>query len=265
MSHSDSSNEANPYQTPQSELPARMVACVGCGKEIHVTAATCPLCGASQRSKGYKSKVAAAMLALFFGAFGIHRFYLGQWWGIFYLVLFWTGIPSLVSLIECVVFLVSDTQNWDRKYNEGKPAAPGEGSGMAMVLAIIAGIFVFIAVIGILAAIAVPQYQTYVLRAKVMEGVNFVRPIQQQVVAYRETNHAMPKDNVELGLESPLLAGSGTVIVVNKGSIELKLRDDNASINGQTILFIPRSDAEGVQWSCTEGSMEERFRPIMCR
>jgi len=94
-----------------------MVFCRGCGKEIHETAPTCPHCGAPQNT-GYpgKSKVTAGILALFLGAFGIHRFYLGQWWGIFYLLFFWTLIPSIVSFVEGIVFLVTDDATWNAKY-----------------------------------------------------------------------------------------------------------------------------------------------------
>jgi len=62
-----------------------MFYCRGCGKEIHESAETCPSCGAPQNITapgGGKSKVVAALLALFLGALGIHRFYLGQWWGV---------------------------------------------------------------------------------------------------------------------------------------------------------------------------------------
>ena len=96
------------------------VHCRGCGNEIHESAETCPSCGAPQQisvTRTGKSKVLAALLALFLGSFGVHRFYLGQWWGLFYLLLCWTGIPTLVSFVETIVFLLSNQQKWDNKYN----------------------------------------------------------------------------------------------------------------------------------------------------
>jgi TM2 domain-containing membrane protein YozV len=94
-----------------------MVYCRGCGKEIHDSAVSCPHCGAQQRV-GYpgKSKVVAGVLALLLGGLGIHRFYLGQWWGIFYLLFCWTLIPSFIAFIEGIVFLVSDDATWNAKY-----------------------------------------------------------------------------------------------------------------------------------------------------
>ena len=93
-----------------------MVYCRGCGREIHETARACPSCGAVQHVGGHKDKVVAGILAIFLGWIGVHRFYLGQWWGIFYLLFCWTFIPVIVSFIEGLVFLVTDDAVWERKY-----------------------------------------------------------------------------------------------------------------------------------------------------
>jgi TM2 domain-containing membrane protein YozV len=100
-----------------------MIFCSGCGKEIHETAASCPHCGAIQpstktvvSSRAGKSKSTAGILAIFLGGLGIHRFYLGQWWGIFYLMFCWTGVPSVIGFIEGIVFLSSSDQEWNAQY-----------------------------------------------------------------------------------------------------------------------------------------------------
>lgn len=95
----------------------RMVFCRGCGKEIHESARSCPHCGAIQRGAGQgKSKIVAGILALFLGGLGIHRFYLGQWWGIFYLLFVWTFIPPFIALIEAIVFFLTSDASWEQKY-----------------------------------------------------------------------------------------------------------------------------------------------------
>ncbi|MEX2644214.1 MAG: TM2 domain-containing protein [Acetobacterales bacterium] len=95
-----------------------MVYCRNCGNQIQPSAVTCPFCGTAQAPyrRGGKNKLAAALLAIFLGAFGIHRFYLGQWWGIFYLLLFWTAVPAVISFIEGIVFLLTDDERWEEKY-----------------------------------------------------------------------------------------------------------------------------------------------------
>lgn len=67
---------------------------------------------------GNKNKIVAALLAFFLGGFGIHKFYLGRvGWGILYLLFCWTFIPSFVSLIEAIYYLVMSDGNFNKKYN----------------------------------------------------------------------------------------------------------------------------------------------------
>ncbi len=47
---------------------------------------------------------------------GIHRFCLGPWWGLFYLLFVWTFIPSCVAFIEGIVFLCTRDAQWEAKY-----------------------------------------------------------------------------------------------------------------------------------------------------
>lgn len=59
------------------------------------------------------------MLALFLGGLGIHWFYLGRpWRGFAYLALCWTGIPTILALIDFVVILVTKVGTFDAKYNK---------------------------------------------------------------------------------------------------------------------------------------------------
>ncbi len=70
---------------------------------------------------GGKSKVLAGILAILFGGLGIHKFYLGKvGWGIVYILFCWTYIPSLLGLIEGIIYLASSEENFDRKYGRGR-------------------------------------------------------------------------------------------------------------------------------------------------
>ena len=74
----------------------------------------------SQDNKKYssKNKIVAALLAIFLGGFGIHKFYLRQTvWGIVYLIFCWTYIPAVIGLIEGIILLCMDDRNFDNKYN----------------------------------------------------------------------------------------------------------------------------------------------------
>lgn len=64
-----------------------------------------------------KSKLAAALLAIFLGDFGAHKFYLGRpGMGIFYLLFFWTGIPAVIGIIEGIIYLLQSEETFQEKH-----------------------------------------------------------------------------------------------------------------------------------------------------
>lgn len=49
---------------------------------------------------GAKDTTTGTLLSLFLGGFGAHRFYLGDKWGLLYLLFIWTMVPSVMGIIE---------------------------------------------------------------------------------------------------------------------------------------------------------------------
>lgn len=98
------------------EKPKNTKFCAECGAQINAKAEICPKCGVRQApaasAKPHKDRITAALLALFLGGLGIHKFYLAGGstkWGIIYLVFCWTFIPAILALIEAVLlFTMSD-------------------------------------------------------------------------------------------------------------------------------------------------------------
>lgn len=91
--------------------------CSACGKEIHETAKSCPFCGAQQKGgQGDKNRVTAALLALFLGGFGAHKFYMGHiGFGFLYLIFFWTFIPALVALVEFIIYILETDESFEAR------------------------------------------------------------------------------------------------------------------------------------------------------
>lgn len=63
-----------------------------------------------------KNKVVAGILAIFLGGFGIHKFYMGKvGMGIIYLLFCWTGFPVIIGLVEGIIYLCSNDENFQLK------------------------------------------------------------------------------------------------------------------------------------------------------
>jgi len=100
--------------------------CSSCGAIIKEKAEICPKCGVRQIfntgglgavAPNGKSKIVAALLGIFLGGFGIHKFYLGSiGMGILYLIFFWTFIPAIVGFIEGLLLLAMTDQDFNSKY-----------------------------------------------------------------------------------------------------------------------------------------------------
>jgi TM2 domain-containing membrane protein YozV len=97
-----------------------MVYCSACGTQISPQALTCPNCGhpnavnpaAANAANGFnKSRTTAGILAILLGGFGVHKFYLGKiGMGILYFVFAWTGVPSIIGIIEGIIYLTQTDQ-----------------------------------------------------------------------------------------------------------------------------------------------------------
>ena len=103
------------------QLPVKF--CSACGQPIEPGARHCPNCGAAQTLSAEqfyktKNKWIAAVLAITLGGFGVHKFYLGQkGWGIVYLLFCWTFIPQLVAILEFVMLLLVDEDEFNARFN----------------------------------------------------------------------------------------------------------------------------------------------------
>ncbi len=102
--------------------------CSECGERIRARAEICPKCGVRQHpppnpfpgtAPNGRNRLAAALFAIFLGGLGVHKFYLGRiGWGLIYLCLCWSFIPSLLGFIEGIVYLTMGDEAFAQKYGQ---------------------------------------------------------------------------------------------------------------------------------------------------
>ena len=203
---------------------------------------------------------------MIFGAFGVHRFFLGQWWGILYLLTFWTLIPSIISFVEAIVFWCANTDKWDVKYNQNRPASPNEqiGSGVIIVMAV-AVIFVGVAILGILAAIAIPAYQNYTIRAQV--GLVMLETNEHKIAIerYYQVNNEMPASFKDIGISSDTLASGNSIKLNDEGFMIWFDNMDRYYLDGKNVEFKAYLDDDRFAWDCTGGTLTNTYRTDACR
>jgi hypothetical protein len=138
---------------------------------------------------------------------------------------------------------------------ENNPAEVLFGSG--------AGTF---AAIGIIAAIAIPAYQDYTIRAHVSEGYNLASQAQQAVADYHASAGEFPPPSAAAAMANDL---SGTYtesvrVMPGSGVIVVTFFDDAVPEGGQ-LMFEPRIRDQGViEWVCS-GTLEPKHMPPDCR
>jgi len=132
-------------------------------------------------------------------------------------------------------------------------------------------LMIVIAIIGILAAIAIPAYLDYTIRAKVSEGLNLTSSAKVAVSEVYNSTGGWATNNVGYGLpsESSIRGNNvSTVTVGNFGVITVAYRNNlGGTANGQTIVLTPSTFVEGsLVWSCfTNSTMPTKYRPANCR
>ena len=139
---------------------------------------------------------------------------------------------------------------------------------------------IVIAVIGILAAIAIPAYLDYAIRSKISEGLNVAVSAKLAVAeTYDSMGHFMIASNASYGLPDATSINGNYVssvgIIDTSGTIQITYKNSglggNPSADGKFMILDPNPQVGSMAWVCDgsgnagDGNMPTKYRPNECR
>ncbi len=133
-------------------------------------------------------------------------------------------------------------------------------------------LMIVVAIIGILAAVAIPAYQDYMVRAKVTEGLSLASAAKTAVAEYYATNGSLPTSNALAGMPSAASITGNSVKSVTVGTAGLItiVYTAQAPLSSATLFLKPTTNTGAIKFDCTStgsggGTLPAKYRPASCR
>ena len=133
-------------------------------------------------------------------------------------------------------------------------------------------LMIVVAIIGILAALAIPAYSDFTARAQASEGFSATDGVRKAIAIHFSSNNSLPNpgdpdvatlETMINNLGGRYIGPAGSVALQNDGVLEITFSD--GFLSGETIELIPVSaNGQITRWDCA-GSVATKFLPTACR
>lgn len=132
-------------------------------------------------------------------------------------------------------------------------------------------LMIVVAIIAILAAIAIPAYQNYLIRSQVSEGISLATGAKAAVWDFTANTGRLPPSNLSAGLaKSTSISGRYVSSVdVTNGLVTVAFGGPqaNIAINNQVLVLSPITGGGSIQWICSapHTTLSGQYLPSACR
>ncbi len=129
-------------------------------------------------------------------------------------------------------------------------------------------LMIVVAIIGILAAVAIPAYQDYTKRSHVSEGLSLASGAKAAVTEFYSSNGEWPTDNAAAGIAQPASISGNAVTSVTIDESKITVVYNTKVESGVDLVMQGAATDGAVTWDCTAtagGSLAAKLRPASCR